>query len=174
MNFGKIIYELRKKKNVTQEDLAAELGVTAAAVSKWEKGYSLPDILMLCSLADYFQVTTDELLGRKPKPHCAAVATDASPELAQKIAELVKQYDFPVRHIIYGSYEDALKVVNSDASVTHLFISCDESRHAFDSNDTEARIVVSCSDTEEHILEGFEIYLKNMPHFDALARKDKS
>ena len=40
MNLGKNIYELRKAKAVTQEELAAELGVTAAAVSKWEKGVS--------------------------------------------------------------------------------------------------------------------------------------
>ena len=65
MNLGKTILELRKAKNVTQEDMAAELGVTAAAVSKWENDYTLPDILMLCAIADYFQVTTDELLGRK-------------------------------------------------------------------------------------------------------------
>ena len=37
MNFGKRISELRKEKNVTQEEMAAELGVTAAAVSKWGK-----------------------------------------------------------------------------------------------------------------------------------------
>ena len=64
MNLGKTILELRKAKNVTQEEMAAELGVTAAAVSKWENDYTLPDILMLCAIADYFQVTTDELLGR--------------------------------------------------------------------------------------------------------------
>ena len=64
MQLGTIIYQFRKRKNVTQEELAAELGVTATAVSKWEKGYTLPDVLMLCALADYFQVTTDELLGR--------------------------------------------------------------------------------------------------------------
>ena len=40
MNFGKTILDLRKQKNVTQEELAAELGVTAAAVSKWENGVS--------------------------------------------------------------------------------------------------------------------------------------
>ena len=40
MNIGKTIFELRKAKNVTQEALAAELGVTAAAVSKWENGVS--------------------------------------------------------------------------------------------------------------------------------------
>ena len=40
MNLGKTILELRKKNNVTQEELAAELGVTAAAVSKWENGVS--------------------------------------------------------------------------------------------------------------------------------------
>ena len=64
MNLGKNIYELRKAKAVTQEELAAELGVTAAAVSKWEKGATLPDVLMVCALADHFGVTTDELLGR--------------------------------------------------------------------------------------------------------------
>ena len=63
MNIGSNILAMRKQKNVTQEVLAAELGVTAAAVSKWEKGYTLPDILMLCALADFFEVTTDELLG---------------------------------------------------------------------------------------------------------------
>ena len=67
MNIGKIILDLRRKQNITQEELAAELGVTAAAVSKWENGYTLPDILMLCALADFFQVTADELLGRNTK-----------------------------------------------------------------------------------------------------------
>ena len=65
MDLGRNIYELRKEKGVTQEELAAELGVTAAAVSKWEKGNTLPDVLMVCELADHFGVTTDALLGRK-------------------------------------------------------------------------------------------------------------
>lgn len=64
MKLGKNIYELRRKRGITQEELAAELGVTAAAVSKWEKGATLPDVLMVCAIADYFGVTTDELLGR--------------------------------------------------------------------------------------------------------------
>ena len=64
MELGKNIYELRKEKGVTQDELAAELGVTAAAVSKWEKGNTLPDVLMVCAIADFFGVSTDELLGR--------------------------------------------------------------------------------------------------------------
>lgn len=64
MELGKNIYDLRKERGVTQEALAAELGVTAAAVSKWEKGSTLPDVLMVCTLADHFGITTDELLGR--------------------------------------------------------------------------------------------------------------
>ena len=51
MELGKNIYELRRERGVTQEELAAELGVTAAAVSKWEKGNTLPDVLMVCALA---------------------------------------------------------------------------------------------------------------------------
>ena len=67
MNIGKQIQTLRKQKGITQEALAAEMGVTVGAVSKWENGMTLPDIQMLCSLADYFEVTTDELLGRARK-----------------------------------------------------------------------------------------------------------
>ena len=89
MKLGKNIYDLRKQKNITQEDLAAELGVTAAAVSKWENGYTLPDILMLCALADYFQVTTDELLGRTKEWKYAVIAAQTN-ELGQQIASLMK------------------------------------------------------------------------------------
>lgn len=64
MNIGTQIQALRKRQSLTQETLAAEMGVTVGAVSKWENGITLPDILMLCSLADYFQVSADELLGR--------------------------------------------------------------------------------------------------------------
>ena len=69
MNLGSKILELRRQKNITQEELAAALGVTAAAVSKWENNYTLPDVLMLGALADYFTVTTDELLGRAKTLH---------------------------------------------------------------------------------------------------------
>ena len=64
MDIGHKILMLRKQQNITQEKLAAEMGVSIAAVSKWETGNSMPDIVMLCALADFFGVTTDELLGR--------------------------------------------------------------------------------------------------------------
>lgn len=64
ISVGKEIYRLRKEKHMTQGALADEMGVTVGAVSKWETGHSVPDVPMLCALADYFEVTTDELLGR--------------------------------------------------------------------------------------------------------------
>lgn len=67
MDIGKNLYELRKKNAITQEALAFEMGVSVAAVSKWENDKALPDIIMLCQLADFYQVTTDELLGRTKK-----------------------------------------------------------------------------------------------------------
>ena len=170
MNFGKILSELRKQKNVTQEALAAELGVTAAAISKWENGNTLPDILMLCALADFFQVTTDELLGRKPKPLCATVATDSLP-LLDPIEQLLREHGFPVKHKIFGSYAEALEIVKADPAVTHLFVSYDDPDLKYENHGTDARIVGSRADTTEQILDGFELYIKNMPHFEALKLK---
>ena len=78
------IVEFRKKKGVTQEEMASFLGVTKASVSKWENGQSMPDILMLPQLATYFDVTVDDLLGYEPQ---------LSKEQIQKIyAELGKEF----------------------------------------------------------------------------------
>ena len=61
MNIGNKIRELRKKKGITQEQLACALGVTSQAVSKWELGTGYPDISMLPVIAGYFGVSMDTL-----------------------------------------------------------------------------------------------------------------
>ena len=53
----------RVNRNVTQEELAAALGVSNQAVSKWERGESYPDITLLPRMALYFETTLDELCG---------------------------------------------------------------------------------------------------------------
>ncbi len=61
MEIGNQIKQLRARKGVTQEALAEHLGITAQAVSKWERGSASPDIELLPQLSAYFGVTIDEL-----------------------------------------------------------------------------------------------------------------
>lgn len=68
-HIGKNIQTLRKERGVSQGDLAAALGVTVQAVSKWETGKANPDLFQLPRLADYFRVSIDRLFGREsPAP----------------------------------------------------------------------------------------------------------
>lgn len=62
LRIGKKIIELRKTRGMTQEQLAAALGVTAPAVSKWETDSSYPDITLLCPLARALGTDVDFLL----------------------------------------------------------------------------------------------------------------
>ena len=63
MNIGTIIRNLRRGKDMTQEQLAEYMNVSAQAVSRWETGATLPDITQLPVLAHVFDVTSDTLLG---------------------------------------------------------------------------------------------------------------
>ena len=58
------IAALRKNKGITQEELASHLGVTNQTVSKWELAACCPDIQLLPDIADYFNVSINELFGR--------------------------------------------------------------------------------------------------------------
>lgn len=64
---GKRICSLREAKDMTQEQLAEVLCVSPAAVSKWERSLAVPSVEMLWMLADYFDCTIDELVGRRQR-----------------------------------------------------------------------------------------------------------
>lgn len=151
MNFGKTILELRKKKNITQEELAAELGVTAAAVSKWENGYSLPDILMLCAIADYFQTTTDELLGRMKETTYVVIAA-ANEELGKKIEKIAKRHGIISRGI-YTQYDKASVAAREDASVQYIIAGFYDGFYC--AEDSQSNLICVCP-TDQQILDGLE------------------
>lgn len=62
--FGERLKFLRTDKELSQQKLANELSVNQRTVSNWEKGIRRPDFEILVSIADFFDVTTDFLLGR--------------------------------------------------------------------------------------------------------------
>ena len=76
---GTRIADARKKKGMTQDQLAEAMGVSSQAVSKWENDISCPDITLLPQLADYFGMSVDDLL-RGP----AAPAAQLVPEAERK------------------------------------------------------------------------------------------
>lgn len=65
MSIGERLYNLRKERNLSQEDLANELGVSRQTVSKWETGESTPDFDKIIPLCDFFGITSDELISGK-------------------------------------------------------------------------------------------------------------
>lgn len=63
VEIGNKIKELREAKKMTQKELAEFLNVTPQAVSKWERNKSYPDLDTLVKLSQYFQISTDKILG---------------------------------------------------------------------------------------------------------------
>lgn len=59
---------LRLESGLTQEEVANHLGITKAAVSKWECGQSMPDISLLPAIADLYSTSIDDLFGRVQEP----------------------------------------------------------------------------------------------------------
>ncbi len=67
VKFGEFVAQLRREKGYTQKQVAAELFVSDKAVSKWERGMSMPDISLLMPLANLLGVTVTELLECTPR-----------------------------------------------------------------------------------------------------------
>ncbi len=63
--FAKLLYELRKSKNLTQSELAKQIGVSNKTISKWENGETYPETTQLIALSNLFNISIDELLKGK-------------------------------------------------------------------------------------------------------------
>lgn len=67
MNIGEKLFELRKNKNLSQEEVAEKLNVTRQTVSKWETNQSTPDFDKIIPICELYGITTEELLTGKKK-----------------------------------------------------------------------------------------------------------
>lgn len=106
INVGQSILNHRKRISYTQSDIAAFLNISKAAVSKWEKGHSLPEINYLARLAVLFDTTLDELV-------------DYSPQLTKQQIRIL--YHELAGNFETEKYDDALEAVRSNA---HRYYSC--------------------------------------------------
>lgn len=65
MEFNVKLVQLRDKSNLTQEELAEKLGVSRAAIAKWESGGGIPNIQNIIAISELFDVSIDYLLKSK-------------------------------------------------------------------------------------------------------------
>ena len=128
LHIGNNIRRLRRERNLTQEEVAAHLGISFQAISKWERGDGYPDITLLPALANYFQTTTDELLG---------VNELASEEIYNQINQEWAENRLAGRHAEnVALMREALKRFPNDAL---LLVQLSSSLERLDGTDAEKR-----------------------------------
>lgn len=84
-SIGERIAYFRKSKGMTQETLAKTFGISTQAVSKWETGTTMPDILLLPVIADLFDTSVDSLFGIKQKDKTVTVSRENIHEEMHKL-----------------------------------------------------------------------------------------
>ena len=86
IKIGKFIAEYRKKKNLTQKELAEKLGITDKAISKWERGIAMPDSSIMLELCDILGISVNELL-------CGEIVTmdNFNDKMEKTLIEMIKQ-----------------------------------------------------------------------------------
>lgn len=110
---GENIKQLRKANNITQEQLAEALNITCAAVSKWERGDTYPDITLLQPLAYFFGVTLDELMGYQ----ASKIQKDID-ELIARYTELYRTDSEAARELIVKAHTE----YPNDYQIMHCYM----------------------------------------------------
>lgn len=110
---GENIKQLRKANSITQEQLAEALNITCAAVSKWERGDTYPDITLLQPLAYFFGVTLDELMGYQ----ASKIQKDID-ELIARYTELYRTDSEAARELIVKAHTE----YPNDYQIMHCYM----------------------------------------------------
>ena len=85
---GEFLKQLRKEKNLTQEQLAEQFFVSARTVSRWETGSNMPDLSVLVELADYYDVDIREIIDGERK---SENMNNETKETLKKVAEYTEE-----------------------------------------------------------------------------------
>lgn len=110
MEIGQRFIELRKQKNLTQEDISQQLNLTRSAISLWESNKRKPDADTLVQLADFYDVSVDYLLCRENS--CQTIYPDSAYALTTKEKNLLstfKQLNKDNQDIVIGKTKDLLR-----------------------------------------------------------------
>ena len=121
MKINEKIYSLRKKHNLSQEELADKLNVSRQTVSKWELGESCPDFDKIVPLCEVFGVTTEELLrDKKIEENKDGQESDSKPDTkkALLICSSILLYFVAIAFIVFG--EEYLHL--DDGLLTSIFL----------------------------------------------------
>lgn len=99
IKIGKFIADCRKQKSITQEQLAEKLCITDRAVSKWERGLSLPDADKMLDLCDILDINVNELLNGEK-----IVRKDYEKKMEELLIELAKQEELKNKKILVNTF----------------------------------------------------------------------
>lgn len=104
MSIHERIRDLRKGKNMSQAELAKEIGVSSGNVGDWERGRAKPGADALISLMNFFKVSADYLLTGKPDPDCCKkdIEHNDSNKLSEEENDMIAKY----RQLDYEDKED--------------------------------------------------------------------
>lgn len=123
MNLGNKLYELRKNKKMSQEEVAEKLSVTRQTISKWETDQSMPDLDKIVPLCNLYGITTDELLkGTTGKsPNSISITNTSKKERAKAISISVFLYFLSV---IWICIVEPLDWINENIMVGIFLLIC--------------------------------------------------
>ena len=84
IKIGRFLRDLRKEKELTQEQLAEKFGVSSRSVSRWENGNTMPELGILVELADYYEVDIKEIIDGERK---SEIMKKEEKETLRKVAD---------------------------------------------------------------------------------------
>lgn len=103
-NIGLFLKELRKEKNLTQEQLAEKFNISSRSVSRWETGTNLPDLSILVELADFYDVDIRKIIDGERKNEM----NKETKETLNKVAEYAEQNTLNLKKKMAGNCASAL------------------------------------------------------------------
>lgn len=118
---GKFIAQLRQEKNMSQQELADALYVTHQAVSKWEKGKSVPNIEVMVTLTKFFNITIDQLLACNninQKDFASLLASYSREYVINQL--ILGNLDFKIEQVLYLLSNEERDVIISHVLNQHL------------------------------------------------------